>query len=287
MNRGYFLSMQHSPLIAKTQQTFWTSPEAPYLEVRTSLESTVAYAAHFHPTFSLGIILEARTCLSLGGERRVVSKGDLVLIEPGLVHSCNPVAGEPRSYHMLYMDTAWLYGIMGWQSAAQGEVAVQRRVLSNPALYQRLCSALAELYKGVAQAEAHFAEIVRQVVGAACVWEKQTTGGAREEITKARNLMAHCADKPMQVGVVSRSIGLGREGFTRRFHKFAGLPPGKYQHCVRLEEGRRLLRAGASIAEAALATGYADQSHFHRMFVKYFAATPRQYSRIKSQTFKK
>ena len=46
---------------AATQQTF-TSPEKyPYLEVRTTLQSTLPYAEHFHAAFSFGLILDGGT----------------------------------------------------------------------------------------------------------------------------------------------------------------------------------------------------------------------------------
>lgn len=56
---------------------------------------------------------------------------------------------------------------------------------------------------------------------------------------------------------------------------------------MRLEEGRRLLRRGMSIAEAAAASGYVDQSHFHRMFVRFFSVTPGCCQKGESHPYKK
>ncbi|MGP8846824.1 helix-turn-helix domain-containing protein, partial [Enterobacter hormaechei] len=45
-----------------------------------------------------------------------------------------------------------------------------------------------------------------------------------------------------------------------------------------IDYARQRLRAGDEIADVGYQSGFADQSHFHRTFVRYTAATPRQYA---------
>lgn len=45
--------------------------------------------------------------MCVAGQVETVTRGDLVLIEPECVHSCNPVNEEPRSYLMLFVDYNW------------------------------------------------------------------------------------------------------------------------------------------------------------------------------------
>lgn len=47
-------------------------------------------------------------------------------------------------------------------------------------------------------------------------------------------------------------------------------------------EGETRLRAGDPIADVGYQAGFADQSHFHKTFVSYTAATPRQYAQSRS-----
>jgi AraC-like DNA-binding protein len=84
---------------------------------------------------------------------------------------------------------------------------------------------------------------------------------------------------------LAQRAGLRRESFSRAFRRTAGLPPKAWLHCLRLEKARALLRQGKSITEAALAAGYADQSHFHRMFVKFYSVTPGCYQRGRSHSY--
>ncbi len=56
-----------------------------------------------------------------------------------------------------------------------------------------------------------------------------------------------------------------------------GLPPHRYQLQQAVERAKTLLCGGASICQAALEAGFADQSHFSRRFREFTGATPRQY----------
>ncbi|NEQ55828.1 MAG: helix-turn-helix transcriptional regulator, partial [Leptolyngbya sp. SIO3F4] len=56
-------------------------------------------------------------------------------------------------------------------------------------------------------------------------------------------------------------------------------PPHAYLNHVRVHQAKRLLASGHSITDAALSTGFADQSHLHRHFKKMVGVTPGQYVR--------
>jgi AraC-like DNA-binding protein len=63
------------------------------------------------------------------------------------------------------------------------------------------------------------------------------------------------------------------------FKRTAGLTPHAYLTQLRLKAAIRQLKAGAPIAEAALASGFYDQSALTRHFKRSFGITPLQYQR--------
>jgi AraC-like DNA-binding protein len=67
---------------------------------------------------------------------------------------------------------------------------------------------------------------------------------------------------------------MSREGFSRRFRKLHGIPPHAFWQLAKLNDARRLLRAGRSIAAVAAETGFSDQSHLGRWFRRVFGVTP-------------
>ncbi|MCM1525403.1 MAG: AraC family transcriptional regulator [Ruminococcus sp.] len=67
--------------------------------------------------------------------------------------------------------------------------------------------------------------------------------------------------------------------FLREFKKNAGLSPNKFRLFRRIRMSQRLLREGKSVTEAAVQTGFYDQSHFDRYFKKVVGVTPSEYIR--------
>ena len=279
------------------QQTFISPDKYPYLEVRTTLQSTLPYAEHFHSAFSFGLILEGGTCFTLMGQPHKALKGDIALIAPGLPHSCNPLDGKPRSYIMAYLEAGWFAQHICHPLGIADMYAVTQPVVSDPALFQQGIAALEALCRGEDGAQARFVSMFAQMQRAyGCLANISSAARTADSPFAAAMLLAAdtapLSDKTSQppsdhapVTSLARRAGLRRESFSRAFRRSAGLPPKAWLHCLRLEKARALLRQGKSIAEAALAAGYADQSHFHRMFVKFYSVTPGCYLRGRSHSY--
>ena len=78
---------------------------------------------------------------------------------------------------------------------------------------------------------------------------------------------------------LARQAGLGRYQLIRAFRAATGLTPHAYLLNARINQGRRLLRDGLALAEVAYQLGFADQSHFQRVFKAHVGLTPGQYRR--------
>jgi transcriptional regulator GlxA family with amidase domain len=75
---------------------------------------------------------------------------------------------------------------------------------------------------------------------------------------------------------------LSRCHFAYAFKQSLGCTPHRYVMSRRLERARQLLGESAlPIAEIALATGFADQSHLSRSFRALFGVSPRAYRRAR------
>lgn len=295
-----------SPLGVK--QRFFVPSAAPFLELRITLDSSLPYADHVHSAFSLGIILQGRTRFTLDGAAHMAEVGDIVLITQGSAHSCNPLGG-PRGYHMLLMDVDWLRQRGGGDlsgcpplirdAALSPKVAaVMEAILADRAdAADMLADVLQEIrtrHGGAGPQDTGPQDTGHDDAG----HEKKNNGrrtapwpssqraevceggeigglGGRlgEKLAGGLNATA-CPGAAPSVSGLARAAGMRRESFCRAVRRSTGLPPSRYLHCLRLEKARCLLRQGKSIVEAALAAGYTDQSHFHRMFVRFYAVTP-------------
>ena len=76
---------------------------------------------------------------------------------------------------------------------------------------------------------------------------------------------------------LSTFCGLSEYHFLRTFKQTTGIAPYEYVIATRVEESRKLLSLGMSIAEAAVRTGFCDQSHLNRHFKRILGITPGKY----------
>lgn len=86
--------------------------------------------------------------------------------------------------------------------------------------------------------------------------------------------MADDLSAPINVTDTADALSLSPQQFIRAFKTRTGLTPYAWHLHLRLREGRRLLRRGTSVTEAAWELGFSDQAHFHRHFVSAYAQTP-------------
>ncbi len=256
-----------APTPSKSVQRFCSLPDAPHVEVRTAENSAVPYAPHFHLAYSVGVVFAGSTLLTYESGSMVLRKGDMVAIGLEQVHSCNPVNHGQRSYHMFTLEPHWVHERLGLTGSGHLHIPVRR--FRDPVVFHSLMK-LAELLAAGDQWPEGEANLVR------CLAQCGQVRQASESAPVAP------LDLHPQAAALQR--GMRRETWTRRFRRAHGLPPAAYRQCLRLAQARALLRQGHPIAQTAQACGFSDQSHLHRMCVKYYAATPRQ---LRSHSYKK
>jgi AraC-like DNA-binding protein len=76
---------------------------------------------------------------------------------------------------------------------------------------------------------------------------------------------------------VAEAAGCSRFTAYRAFRGRFGLSPSDYRRQLRLRTARQALAGGAAVADAAAATGFADQAHLTRWFRRCYGITPGAY----------
>ncbi len=85
---------------------------------------------------------------------------------------------------------------------------------------------------------------------------------------------AHIGDH-ITLADLSRQAGVSRFHFARQFRLSTGESPMEYLRRVRIQRSlRMLLSREATIAGVAARLGFADQSHFTRIFVRFVGMSP-------------
>jgi AraC-like DNA-binding protein len=261
---------------------FWRDEALPFIEARSVQDGRkVCYAKHWHETFSIGLISGGRCNYTNRSTTAEACVGTVVLMNPGDVHACNPVHGEPWSYRMLYIDVAWLRETLagGDSDPRQCLTAFATTSTTQPQLYaglNRLFDTLIDPRLEPLQKQSvavSFAGMLHARLGTA----RSTPGKKIPRLTRAADFIRQNCTRSLRLEEICAQASLSPSQLIRAFKQVHGLTPHTYQLNCRIEFCRSQLRAGHSLAEVALAAGFADQAHFQRSFKKFVAATPGQY----------
>ncbi len=79
---------------------------------------------------------------------------------------------------------------------------------------------------------------------------------------------------------ICRCAGLSKSTLLRAFTKSKGVTPYRYLETIRINEAKKLLAEGMTPVEAAIETGFSDQSHFSNYFNQFIGLTPGIYREI-------
>lgn len=94
----------------------------------------------------------------------------------------------------------------------------------------------------------------------------------------ARDLLGGRFREPLALRSVAKEAGVHPVHFASAFRRFYGCSVGEYLRRLRVEFAQRQLASPElSLAEVALAAGFADQSHLTRTFKRLTGLTPGQY----------
>lgn len=100
-------------------------------------------------------------------------------------------------------------------------------------------------------------------------------------------VMDMAADSDLRIADLAAALGVHPVHLARVFRQAWGYSPGDLLRWRRVEQASGLLRRpDLSLAEVALAVGFADQSHMSRAFQAQYGTTPGSYRRRMFQTSK-
>lgn len=228
-----------------------------------------AFGMHFHPELSIALVSRGRSVAFIGGARRTVRGGDLVIIPPFLPHCCNPDRSGDWSYELLLLAGAEPRG-------------VQR---SAPSVFPscRVCRSLFEDIGGAGDPSPLLAHLEAQHGWPSDAALRGSRRSRRKGLDAAANAaaarLAAEVEEPPRVAELAREAGVDAPTFVRVFRRLYGMPPHAWALICRIQRAKELLRDGVAVADAAAASGFADQSHLSRNFVRFVGVTPAAWAR--------
>ena len=251
---------------------FWRDPALPHVESRRACHSRACYKQHSHPTFSIGAV-DAGGSIFTGSQdgQAVLGNGSLVLVPASCVHACNPLPGALWSYQMLHLDAQWL------QAHAPGLDGDTAMVLHCPLLYAQFCAMNALLFSTASTDEKNTALLA--FLGACISACADLLPSERKPVPQQLlPVLATLQTQPSaSLRQLAQAANLSPYQLIRAFRAATGMTPHAYQLNAHVSRARSRLQAGTALAQLAHELGFADQSHFQRVFKAHTGITPGRY----------
>lgn len=240
---------------------------------------------HFHEHYVLGFIEAGQRRLSCKNREYPLAQGDILLFNPGDNHACAQSDGGSLDYRGFNLSTDVMLGF--------AEEITGRRELphfSTPVIFdpEAVCC-LRPLHELVLTGAADFRKEERLLLLLSLLIQRYgqpfdpCVPACRQEIEAACDFMAQHFSQRIALAQLCRHAGLSRSTLLRAFTKAKGVTPYRYLENLRINEAKKLLAQGLSPLEAAIQTGFSDQSHFTNYFSSFTGLPPGLYREIFSE----
>jgi AraC-like DNA-binding protein len=260
----------------------WQVPSLNNLELFRARSINYTYARHMHEAFSIGIVETGVGGTFYKGAIHLPQPGNLILMNPGDVHTGFSASSIPLSYRMLYVDPQLMQRLVS-DVAAKGTVHFKQLVVRNSpvaGLIRKFHSST-ELSEITLELEVLLQDALSAIITAHgnLLTPNQRRGNEHRAIRQIKMYIEENYSQNITLEQLAILSDLNRSYLVRVFRDEVGLPPYVYLTQVRVERAKRLLIEGHPLSQVAVAVGFADQSHLTRFFKRIVGVTPGRYAK--------
>lgn len=240
---------------------------------------------HFHEYYVIGLVEGGVRRLSCKNQEYTIHRGDMLLFNPGDNHACNQADGGVLDYRALNITPEIMLDLAGEITGRRELPGFSQTVLRD----EEAACLMRALHDGVMHGSPGFGgeeqlflllSLLIQRYGRpfeSCIPE------CRAEIERACSFMEQHYAEHIRLDQICHCAGLSKSALLRAFTKCKGVTPYRYLENIRIGAAKKLLEQGVSPIEAALRTGFSDQSHFTNYFSRYIGLAPGVYRDIFTQ----
>ena len=238
---------------------------------------------HFHEHYVIGFIEKGQRYLSCKNKEYTTSTGDLLLFNPFDSHTCEQIDDKVLDYRCINIKPEIMkktvFEITGKNYLPK---------FNQPVIFRsELVPLLQELHYIIMEEELDFKKeelfffLIEQLI------EEHTEPNLQSnlentniEIQAVCDYLENNYAEHIVLDELSTIAGMNKYSQLRNFTKLKGITPYRYLENIRVNKAKKLLEKGVEPIDAAIQTGFVDQSHFTNFFKNFIGLTPKQYQNI-------
>lgn len=245
-------------------------------------EGVRPFPNHFHEYYVIGLVETGQRRLLCMNKEYTVSGGSVLLFNPGDSHACVQSDGGTLDYRGFNITKETMLQL--------AEEATGRRELpgfsSNVVNDEEVICHIRPLHEMIMNGKGDFEKEEMLLLLILTVIQKygrpfeSCMPECRQEIEKACEFIERHYSEHICLDEICRYAGLGKSTLLRAFTKSKGVTPYRYLENIRVNEAKKLLEKNVSPFDAAMQTGFSDQSHFTNYFSSFIGIAPGVYRDI-------
>lgn len=237
---------------------------------------------HFHEYYVIGFVENGKRRLSCKNKEYTIQKGDTVLFNPGDNHACVQSDDSTLDYRGLNISKTVMLDLAEEVTGKREPPGFSENVISD----DEVTCYLRPLHQMIMNGSQEFSKEENLLLLVSILIQKYSRPfescipECSEEIEKACAFMEQNFAERICLEQICRCAGLSKSALLRAFTKSKGVTPYRYLETVRISEAKKLLEKGTAPVDAALRTGFSDQSHFTNYFSSFIGLSPGVYREI-------
>jgi AraC-like DNA-binding protein len=236
---------------------------------------------HRHDTYAIGVTLRGVQSFGYRGGTKHSLCGQAVVLHPDEMHDGSAGTDAGFHYRLAYIEPRLVQEALGTRRSTLP--FVREAVTSDARLIAAISAALEDLETPLEDLERD--QIVVAVAEALAALDRSsppvaTAPACFRAVARAREFLDANVGQAVRSDRLEAITGLSRFALARHFRACLGTSPYRYLIMRRLDRVRSQIRHGVSLAEAAAASGFADQSHMARQFKRAYGVTPGRWQMI-------
>jgi len=240
---------------------------------------------HRHDTYAIGLTDVGVQAFDYRGVTEVSTPGKVVVLHPDETHDGRAGTPDGFGYRIIYVAPARIHEAA---RAIRGHPCALPFLREPVTANERLASTITAAFRLGPEPLATDDLILR--LAEALLDGDPSCGGAAAPIrldgsavARARQFLDAQTTRVIRSAELEEVSGLTRYDLARQFRAAFGTSPYRYSLMRRLDCARAQLRRTRSLADVALAAGFADQPHLSRMFKSAFGVTPARYRALEAK----